>query len=86
MAVPKKKVSKARRDKRRSNVWKLDMPGMVKCPKCGEYNLAPQSMQSLRFLRWKAGHQRRLTICQADSTSCRRFSLYERSQLRRELR
>ena len=40
MAVPKKKVSSARRDKRRSNVWKLDMPGMVKCPKCGEFNLA----------------------------------------------
>ena len=37
MAVPKKKVSKARRDKRRSNVWKLDLPGMVKCPKCGEF-------------------------------------------------
>ncbi|MBR2460351.1 MAG: 50S ribosomal protein L32 [Clostridia bacterium] len=39
MAVPKKKVSKARRDKRRSNVWKLDAPAMVKCS-CGEYNLA----------------------------------------------
>ena len=39
MAVPKRKVSKARRDKRRSNVWKLDAPTMVKCPKCGEYNL-----------------------------------------------
>ena len=40
MAVPKKKVSKARRDKRRSSVWKLDLPGMTKCPKCGEDNLA----------------------------------------------
>ena len=36
MAVPKRKVSKARRDKRRSNVWKLELPGMTKCPKCGE--------------------------------------------------
>ena len=35
MAVPKKKVSKARRDKRRSNNWKLSLPGMTKCPKCG---------------------------------------------------
>lgn len=26
MAVPKRKVSKARRDKRRSAVWKLDTP------------------------------------------------------------
>ena len=40
MAVPKKKVSKARRDKRRSNVWKLDLPGMTNCTKCGEYNLS----------------------------------------------
>ena len=39
MAVPKRKVSKARRDKRRSAVWKLDAPTMAKCPKCGEYNL-----------------------------------------------
>ena len=40
MAVPKRRVSKARRDKRRSNVWKLDTPGMTKCPNCGEYNLS----------------------------------------------
>ena len=38
MAVPKRKVSKARRDKRRAN-WKLALPGMVKCPKCGEFKL-----------------------------------------------
>ena len=40
MAVPKRKVSKARRDKRRSNVWKLGLPGMTKCQKCGEYVLS----------------------------------------------
>jgi len=40
MAVPKTKVSKARRDKRRSSVWKLDLPGMTKCAKCGEFNLS----------------------------------------------
>jgi len=39
MIAPKNKVSKARRDKRRSNVWKLDVPGMVKCA-CGEYVLS----------------------------------------------
>lgn len=39
MAVPKTKTSKARRDKRRSSVWKLKSPGMTKCAKCGEYNL-----------------------------------------------
>lgn len=39
MAVPKKKTSKARRDKRRAN-WKLTAPALVKCPKCGEMNLS----------------------------------------------
>ncbi len=34
MAVPKRKVSKARRDKRRSSVWKLDAPTLVECPQC----------------------------------------------------
>ncbi len=40
MAVPKKKVSSARRDKRRSNNSKLTAPGLVECPKCHEYVLA----------------------------------------------
>jgi len=35
MAVPKRKTSKARRDKRRAN-WKLTVPGLIKCPKCQE--------------------------------------------------
>ena len=37
MAVPKRRVSSARRDKRRSNVWKMDAPELVKSPQCGEY-------------------------------------------------
>jgi large subunit ribosomal protein L32 len=37
MAVPKRRVSKARRDKRRSNVWKMDAAALVKCPNCGDY-------------------------------------------------
>jgi large subunit ribosomal protein L32 len=41
MAVPKRKVSHARKMKRRSSVWKLEAPtNLVKCPQCGEYNLA----------------------------------------------
>ena len=36
MAVPKRKVSKARRDKRRSAVWKLDAPAFSRCTNCGE--------------------------------------------------
>ena len=35
MAVPKNKVSTARRNKRRSAVWKLDAPAMSKCTNCG---------------------------------------------------
>lgn len=37
MAVPARRVSKARRDKRRSNVWKISAPELVKCTQCGEY-------------------------------------------------
>ncbi|MCQ2450421.1 MAG: 50S ribosomal protein L32 [Clostridia bacterium] len=37
MAVPKRKTSKARRDKRRNNLWKLDAPALVRCPECGAY-------------------------------------------------
>ena len=40
MAVPKRKTSKASRDKRRNSHWKLSLPSMVKCPRCGEYKLS----------------------------------------------
>ena len=36
MAVPKCKVSKARRDKRRGSNWTMTAPTVSKCPKCGE--------------------------------------------------
>lgn len=39
MAVPKRKTSKTRRDKRRSSHWKLEAPGIVACPNCGAYHL-----------------------------------------------
>ena len=39
MAVPKRHLSKARRDKRRSNVWKLEAPALVKCSNCGSLKL-----------------------------------------------
>ena len=35
MAVPKRRMSKARRDSRRAN-WKLEVPGLVACPQCKE--------------------------------------------------
>ncbi|MFA9380561.1 MAG: 50S ribosomal protein L32 [Acetanaerobacterium sp.] len=39
MAVPKRRVSKARRDKRRSSVWKLPVPSFCKCTQCGELKI-----------------------------------------------
>lgn len=39
MAVPFRKTSKSRRDKRRTHV-KLNVPGMVRCDHCGEQKLA----------------------------------------------
>lgn len=39
MAVPFRKTSKTRRDKRRTH-FKLKVPGMVQCEHCGELKLA----------------------------------------------
>lgn len=39
MAVPKSKTSRQRRNKRRSSVWKLEVPNLVKCLSCGAYRL-----------------------------------------------
>lgn len=38
MPVPKRKTSKARRDKRRTH-WKLSLRGMALCPRCQEAKL-----------------------------------------------
>lgn len=35
MAVPKTKVSKSRKNMRRSNVWKIAAPALSKCTQCG---------------------------------------------------
>ncbi len=37
MAVPARRISKTRKNKRRSNVWKMEAPTLVKCPSCGAY-------------------------------------------------
>ena len=39
MAVPKGKISKARRNSRRAN-WKLELPGIVECPQGHQKKLA----------------------------------------------
>lgn len=53
MAVPKRKVSKARRDKRRSNVWKLGMPGMIECPNCHELTAPHKVCSNCGFYKGK---------------------------------
>lgn len=53
MAVPKRKVSRARRDKRRSSVWKLDAPTLVKCPECGELKVPHRVCDNCGFYNGK---------------------------------
>ncbi|NLB61642.1 MAG: 50S ribosomal protein L32 [Clostridiales bacterium] len=48
MAVPKRKTSKARRDKRRAN-WKISVPGIVSCEKCGEAKLSHRVCKKCGF-------------------------------------
>ena len=38
MALPKRKISKSRRDKKRTH-WKLDTPSLGKCPNCEQPKL-----------------------------------------------
>jgi large subunit ribosomal protein L32 len=38
MALPKRKVSRARRDKRRTH-WKAEAPNLVRCPHCSQLSL-----------------------------------------------
>ena len=45
MAVPKRKTSKARRDKRKAN-WKLTAPNLATCPKCGELMMPHRACKS----------------------------------------
>lgn len=39
MPVPKKRMSRTRRDRRRANHDKLDAPSLTSCPSCGEQKL-----------------------------------------------
>jgi len=39
MAVPKSRVSRTRRDKRRSSHWKLSTPNVLTCSKCSAFRL-----------------------------------------------
>ncbi len=46
MAVPKSKVSKQRRNKRRSSVWKLETPNATTCSKCGAFRMPHRMCKS----------------------------------------
>ena len=48
MAVPKGKISKARKHSRRAN-WKLTTPGIVACPQCHEPKLAHRVCKNCGF-------------------------------------
>lgn len=52
MAVPKRRVSKQRRDSRRAN-WKLAVPGMVVCPQCKEYKMPHRVCESCGYYKGK---------------------------------
>ena len=52
MAVPKNKVSKARRDKRRAN-WKLTAPNLVECPSVTSLSCLTEFAQAVDSIRVK---------------------------------
>ncbi len=54
MAVPKRKTSSARKNKRRSSVWKLAMPNLVKCSQCHELKMPHRVCESCGYYDGKA--------------------------------
>lgn len=57
--VPKRKHSQARRDKRRSNVWKLEAPTLVKCPQCGELKVPHKVAASVATTKVRKSSRKR---------------------------
>ena len=53
MAVPKRKTSKARKNKRRSSVWK-NAPTLVKCPNCAGYTVPHKVCANCGYYNGKA--------------------------------
>ncbi|MDK2919310.1 MAG: large subunit ribosomal protein [Candidatus Petromonas sp.] len=49
MAVPKRKTSKARRDKRRASNIKMTAPNVVDCPQCHEPKLPHRVCKSCGY-------------------------------------
>lgn len=53
MAVPKRRTSTARKNKRRSNVWKMNAPTLVKCSNCGAYTVSHQVCSNCGYYNGK---------------------------------
>ena len=49
MAVPKRKTSHPRKEKTPSSHWKLAIPGVVACPKCGEARLPHRACKACGY-------------------------------------
>ena len=54
MSVPKRKTSKARKNKRRSSVWKLNAPTLVKFPNCAGYTVPHKACANCGYYNGKA--------------------------------
>jgi len=53
MAVPKRKISKARRDKRRAANIKMIAPNIIECPQCHEPNVPHRVCAACGFYNGK---------------------------------
>ena len=53
MAVPKRKTSKARRDKRRASTTKMTAPNVIECPQCHEMKLSHRICPSCNYYNGK---------------------------------
>ncbi|HKL10472.1 MAG TPA: 50S ribosomal protein L32 [Clostridia bacterium] len=53
MAVPKRKISKARRDKRRASNVKMTAPNVIECPQCHEPVLSHRVCKSCGYYKQK---------------------------------
>lgn len=53
MAVPKRKHSHARKNKRRSQVWKLTAPNLSRCTQCGELKMPHRVCGSCGYYKGK---------------------------------
>ena len=54
MAVPKGKISKARKHSRRAN-WKLSLPGISECPQCHQMKPAHRACKHCGYYKGVPG-------------------------------